>query len=75
VEISNRPPNLSAKQSEVTVCTKKPSAKEKTYWLRKKLYFAPTLPKNCPKIAQKLPKFAKKKCPKKCPKQSVKNFF
>ena len=36
VEISSRPPNLSAKQSKLTVRTKKPSAKEKAYQLRKK---------------------------------------
>jgi hypothetical protein len=51
VEISNRPPNLSAKQSEVTIRTKNQ--------LRKKLYFAQQLPKNyqkLPKIAQKFPR-------------------
>ena len=50
------PPNLSAKQSELTVRTKKPPAKEKTYDLREKLYFAQKLHKSC----QNLPTIAKK---------------
>ena len=50
VEISNRLPNLSAKQSELTVRTKN-VREEKTYQLSKKLYFA----KTCPIIAQKVP--------------------
>ena len=47
VEISNRPPNLSAKQWELTVFTKKSVKEKKTYQLRKKLYFPAKLPQNC----------------------------
>ena len=57
VEVSNRLPNLSAKQSELTVRTKtnkkKTSAMEKTHPLRKKIYETVNLDLICPKINEK----------------------
>ena len=69
VEISNRPPNLSAKQSELTVSTKKPIRQGKTYQWRKRALFCPEIAHQNSKNCQYL---HTKKCPKKCPKQSVK---
>ena len=83
VEISNRPPNLSPKQSELTVRTQKTFCQGKNLSAKEKALF-------CPKIAQKFPKFAKiclKFSPKEVPKticqklfltmryEFVKNFF
>ena len=74
VEISNRPPNLSAKQSELTVRTKKPSAKQKKHSAKEKLYFAQKLPQD----SQKLPQMAKicsKFAPKSAPNYLLRTFF
>ena len=55
VEVSNRPPNLSTKQSELTIRIQKTVSKgeKKTHPLRKKTYETVNLALICPRIDKK----------------------